>query len=242
MKINKTGIIIPARLKSTRLPNKMILDICGKSLIQRVYEQAKKSNADEVIVATDNIQIIEIIEKIGGVAILTSESHQSGTDRIAEAVQNLDLDFIVNLQGDEPLIDPQIINQILNLAGKVEFASAMRIINNLADLNNPNIVKVITDKFDNAIYFSRSPIPFNRDSLLNLDYFQHIGIYGYSRSFLEIYSKLQETKLEKIEKLEQLRAIENGYKIKMITTEYKSIGVDTFEDLESVRKIICGGK
>ncbi len=242
MKINKTGIIIPARLKSTRLPNKMILDICGKSLIQRVYEQAKKSNADEVIVATDNIQIIEIIEKIGGVAILTSESHQSGTDRIAEAVQNLDLDFIVNLQGDEPLIDPQIINQILNLAGKVEFASAMRIINNLADLNNPNIVKVITDKFDNAIYFSRSPIPFNRDSLLNLDYFQHIGIYGYSCSFLEIYSKLQETKLEKIEKLEQLRAIENGYKIKMITTEYKSIGVDTFEDLESVRKIICGGK
>ena len=241
MKINKTGIIIPARLKSTRLPNKMILDICGKSLIQRVYEQAKKSNADEVIVATDNIQIIEIIEKIGGVAILTSESHQSGTDRIAEAVQNLDLDFIVNLQGDEPLIDPQIINQILNLAGKVEFASAMRIINNLADLNNPNIVKVITDKFDNAIYFSRS-IPFNRDSLLNLDYFQHTGIYGYSCSFLEIYSKLQETKLEKIEKLEQLRAIENGYKIKMITTEYKSIGVDTFEDLESVRKIICGGK
>ncbi len=242
MKITKTGIIIPARLKSTRLPNKMILDICGKSLIQRVYEQAKKSNADEVIVATDNIQIIKIIEKIGGVAILTSESHQSGTDRIAEAVQNLDLDFIVNLQGDEPLIDPQIINQILNLAGKVEFASAMRIINNLADLNNPNIVKVITDKFDNAIYFSRSPISFNRDSLLNLDYFQHIGIYGYSRSFLEIYSKLQETKLEKIEKLEQLRAIENGYKIKMITTEYKSIGVDTFEDLESVRKIICGGK
>jgi len=242
LKITKTGIIIPARLKSTRLPNKMILDICGKSLIQRVYEQAKKSNADEVIVATDNIQIIKIIEKIGGVAILTSESHQSGTDRIAEAVQNLDLDFIVNLQGDEPLIDPQIINQILNLAGKVEFASAMRIINNLADLNNPNIVKVITDKFDNAIYFSRSPIPFNRDSLLNLDYFQHIGIYGYSRSFLEIYSKLQETKLEKIEKLEQLRAIENGYKIKMITTEYKSIGVDTFEDLESVRKIICGGK
>jgi 3-deoxy-manno-octulosonate cytidylyltransferase (CMP-KDO synthetase) len=242
LKITKTGIIIPARLKSTRLPNKMILDICGKSLIQRVYEQAKKSNADEVIVATDNIQIIKIIEKIGGVAILTSESHQSGTDRIAEAVQNLDLDFIVNLQGDEPLIDPQIINQILNLAGKVEFASAMRIINNLADLNNPNIVKVITDKFDNAIYFSRSPISFNRDSLLNLDYFQHIGIYGYSRSFLEIYSKLQETKLEKIEKLEQLRAIENGYKIKMITTEYKSIGVDTFEDLESVRKIICGGK
>jgi len=241
----KTAVIIPARLKSTRLPNKMILDICGKPLIQRVYERVKLSIADEVVVATDSEIIFEIINKIGGKAVLTSEKHQSGTDRIAEAVENInlkDFDFIVNVQGDEPLIDPNLINKIINLAGKVEFASAMRKINNLDEINNPNVVKVIINKFDEAIYFSRSPIPFNRDNNLNIKYFQHIGIYGYSREFLKIYSQMPETYLEKTEKLEQLRAIENGYKIKMVETETISIGVDTIEDLERVRKIICDQK
>ncbi len=241
----KTAVIIPARLKSTRLPNKMILDICGKSLIQRVYERAKLSIADEVVVATDSEIIFEIIHKIGGKAVLTSEKHQSGTDRIAEAIENInlkDFDFIVNVQGDEPLIDPNLINKIINLAGKVEFASAMRKINNLDEINNSNVVKVVINKFDEAIYFSRSPIPFNRDKNLNIKYLQHIGIYGYSREFLKIYSQMPETYLEKTEKLEQLRAIENGYKIKMVETETISIGVDTIEDLERVRKIICDQK
>ena len=236
----KTVVVIPARLESTRLPNKVILDIGGKPLIQRVFEQVKKSKkVSDIFIATDSEKIIKIVESFGGKAILTSSKHQSGTDRIAEAVQNLETDFIINVQGDEPLISPNLIDSLISVLendDEVSFVSAMRKIDNLEDLDNPNCVKVITDFSQNAIYFSRSKIPFSRDNNFQ-NYFQHIGIYGYKKDFLLKYSRLPQTVLEQAEKLEQLRAIENGLKIRMVETEYKSIGVDTLADLEKVRQI-----
>jgi len=236
----KTVVVIPARLESTRLPNKVILDIGGKPLIQRVFEQVKKSKkVSDIFIATDSEKIIKIVESFGGKAILTSSKHQSGTDRIAEAVQNLETDFIINVQGDEPLISPNLIDSLISVLendDEVSFVSAMRKIDNLEDLDNPNCVKVITDFSQNAIYFSRSKIPFSRDNDFQ-NYFQHIGIYGYKKDFLLKYSQLPQTVLEQTEKLEQLRAIENGFKIRMVETEYKSIGVDTLADLEKVRQI-----
>lgn len=236
----KTVVVIPARLESTRLPNKVILDIGGKPLIQRVFEQVKKSKkVSDIFIATDSEKIIKIVESFGGKAILTSSKHQSGTDRISEAVQNLETDFIINVQGDEPLISPNLIDSLISVLendDEVSFVSAMRKIDNLEDLDNPNCVKVITDFSQNAIYFSRSKIPFSRDNDFQ-NYFQHIGIYGYKKDFLLKYSQLPQTVLEQTEKLEQLRAIENGFKIRMVETEYKSIGVDTLADLEKVRQI-----
>jgi len=236
----KTVVVIPARLESTRLPNKVILDIGGKPLIQRVFEQVKKSKkVSDIFIATDSEKIIKLVESFGGKAILTSSKHQSGTDRIAEAVQNLETDFIINVQGDEPLISPNLIDSLISVLendDEVSFVSAMRKIDNLEDLDNPNCVKVITDFSQNAIYFSRSKIPFSRDNDFQ-NYFQHIGIYGYKKDFLLKYSQLPQTVLEQTEKLEQLRAIENGFKIRMVETEYKSIGVDTLADLEKVRQI-----
>lgn len=239
----KSVVVIPARLKSSRLPNKMLLDIHGKTVIQRVYERVIKSKKiAKVYIATDSKKIMKVVKSFGGKAILTSSKHKSGTDRIAEAVQNIKADLIINVQGDEPLISPNLIDSLVSLFekdNKVYFASAMHTIKSLADLNNPNVVKVVTDKNSNAIYFSRSAIPFNRDEKINLkNYFQHIGIYAYKKDFLEKYSNISETFLEKSEKLEQLRAIENGFKIRMIKTDYHSVGIDTIEDLIKVRKIL----
>lgn len=240
----KSAILIPARLKSTRLPNKIILDICGKPMIQWVYEQVIKSQyVDSIYIVTDSLQIADIVENFGGMVIFTSPNHQSGTDRIAEAIEKIDNEIIINVQGDEPLIDFHLIDKlILELKNRDSyFVSAMSKIENIEELQNPNIVKVIQDINSYAIYFSRSPIPFNRDGNIDISqYKKHIGIYGYKRDFLKQYSSLSPTFLEQSEKLEQLRAIEHGFKIKMVDTTYKSIGVDTIEDLERVRKIICG--
>jgi len=235
--------MIPARLESSRLPNKVLLDINGKSLLQRVYERVKKAKkVDDIFIATDNKKIIDVVESFGGKYILTSTKHKSGTDRIAEAVRNIETDFVINVQGDEPLIDPNLIDsfvQIFQNDSEIDFSSAMHKIENLDDLENPNVVKVVTDLNSDAIYFSRSPIPFSREKDVSVNnYFQHIGIYAYTKEFLLKYSKLPQTFLEKSEKLEQLRAIEYQFKIRMIETDYRSIGVDTFEDLERVRKII----
>lgn len=236
----KTIVVIPARLESLRLPNKILLNISGKTLIQRVYEQVKKAkNIDDIYIATDSKKIYDVVNKFGGKSILTSSKHKSGTDRIAEAIENIQATNIINVQGDEPLINPDLIDNLVEVFQKnkdIYFATAMIRIKNPKDLDNPNVVKVITDLQNNAIYFSRSKIPFSENIVNN--YFKHIGIYIYKKDFLLKYSRLNQTPLEKMESLEQLRAIENGFKIQMIETNYESIGVDTLEDLEKVREII----
>jgi len=239
--MSRVAIIIPARLKSSRLPNKVILPILGKPMIERVYKSVEKSQkTDSIYVATDSDEVVEIVNRFGGKSIKTS-THDSGTDRVAEAIQNIEADIIINVQGDEPLIDPELIDSLIELFDdtSVQFASAMHQIDSLEDLHNPNVVKVITDINGDAIYFSRNPIPYCRDGEANYkNFFQHIGIYGYRREFLEKFSKLPSSTLENAERLEQLRAIENGFKVRMLKTDYRSFGVDTAEDLKRVEDIL----
>jgi len=247
-----TIVIIPARLGSSRLPNKVILDICGKPMVQHVYEAAKQAqNIGEVYIATDSEMVKLVCEKFTSNIIMTSKEHESGTDRLAEAVKELKCDNIINVQGDEPLMDPQLVTKLANVLQRndVEMVSAMHKITTTEELKSPNSVKVTIDKNFNALYFSRSIIPHHRDdweTLLNhhhvipepLRFYKHIGIYGYKKEFLQKYASMKQTYLEKLEKLEQLRVLENGYKIKMIETEYEPVGVDVQEDLEIVRELM----
>ena len=248
----KTIVIIPARLNSSRLPNKVILDICGKPMIQHVYESTKKvKNISEVYIATDSEKVKQICEKFTSHVIMTSNEHESGTDRLAEAVENINCDNVINVQGDEPLISSELISNLASsLESKdIDMISAMYRIKTVSDLKSKNSVKVTVDKKLNALYFSRSIIPWDRDELdsfltereiipSSLNFFKHIGIYGYKKEFLKKYSLMEQTYLEKLEKLEQLRVLENGYRIKMLETDYEPVGVDVQEDLEKVRKII----
>ena len=233
--------VIPSRYASTRLNAKPLADICGHTMIEWVYKRAKLSNLDEVIVATDDERILKEVENFGGKAILTSKDHPNGTSRIAEVCEKMSgYDVIVNIQGDEPLIKPEMINSIIDSFKNdknIKMSTLKYKLDNMEDINNPNYVKVIVDKDDYAIYFSRSPIPYPRNMDMK-NYYKHIGIYGYLREFVIEYSKMAQTPLEISESLEQLRAIENGYKIKVLETPYKIIGVDTFEELEKVRKYI----
>ena len=244
----KKVIVIPARLDSSRLPKKILLDLKGKTVIQRVYEQCLKvNNIDGVYIATDSSEIEEVCRSFTNHIILTKSSHQSGTDRIGEAVAGIDCDIIVNVQGDEPFIDPNLIEELVHSFDddQVSMASAMSKIENIKDLQDPNVVKVVLDTQNNAIYFSRAPIPYPRDhqeiirsneELKKYNFFRHIGIYGYQKDFLAKYIKMDQTKLEKLEKLEQLRVIENGFKIKMIEVASSPTGIDTQEDYEEALK------
>lgn len=248
----KTVVIIPARLGSSRLPRKVILDICGKPMVQYVYEVAKKAKGiTDVYIATDSLEVEAICKKFTENIIMTNETHQSGTDRLAEAVEMIECDNIINVQGDEPLMDAHLITQLAEVLNDPtnDMVSAMHTIKTTAELQSPNAVKVTVDKNSNALYFSRSIIPHHRDeweTLLNhhitipspLKFYKHIGIYGYKKSFLQEYASMEQTYLEKLEKLEQLRVLENGYKINMIETEYEPVGVDVLADLEKVREII----
>ncbi len=248
----KTVVIIPARLGSSRLANKVILDICGKPMVQHVYEVAKKADSvADVYIATDSVEVKVACEKFTTNVIMTSKEHQSGTDRLAEAITHIECDNIINIQGDEPLMDPALIMQLANNLKNedITMISAMHKIKTTSELKSPNSVKVTVDKNLNALYFSRSIIPHHRDeweTLLTyhkeipeaLKFYKHIGIYGYKKEFLEKYANMEQTYLEKLEKLEQLRVLENGYKIKMIETEYEPVGVDMQEDLEKVREIM----
>jgi len=248
----KKVVVIPARLNSTRLANKVLLDLGGKSVVQRVYEQSLKAKSiDKVYIATDSIEVLKSCQKFTNNIILTDKNHQSGTDRVAEAIKNIDCDVIINVQGDEPFIEPSLIDKLANSFDNSDtlMSSVIHQITKVDDLKNPNIVKVTIDKNSNAIYFSRSIIPHHRDewdSLLNhhidipspLKFYRHLGIYGYTKEFLIEYSQMPQTYLERIEKLEQLRVVENGYKIKMIETEYNSIGIDTQEDYERALNLI----
>ena len=243
--------IIPARYGSQRLPAKPLADICGKPMIQHVYERvAGARRVDAVLVATDDERIVSAVHAFSGSAVMTPASLQSGTDRIAYAARSiLEAEIIVNVQGDEPLMTPGMIDEaILPLVGNKEILAGtlVRRIETEAELRNPNIVKVVLDNDGFCLYFSRSVIPFGRDMaesawLRNHLYFKHLGIYVFRREFLLRLAEMKPTPLEQCEKLEQLRILENGYRIKARVTELDSTTVDTQEDLEKVRAIIRMG-
>ena len=244
----KKVIIIPARLDSSRLPKKVLLDLKGKTVIQRVYEQCLKvKNIDEVYIATDSLEIKKVCETFTNQVIITKSTHQSGTDRIGEAISSIACDIVINVQGDEPFIETSLIEALVNSFSNsdISMASAMSKINNVKDLQNSNVVKVVVDSQNNALFFSRSMLPFPRDVkeisiakevLEKYQFFRHIGIYGYRKDFLLKFVNMEQSYLEKIEKLEQLRALENGFKIKMIEANSSLIGIDTQEDYEEALK------
>jgi len=246
-----TIIIIPARLSSTRLPNKVLLDLNGKSVVQRVYEQCLKAKKiDKVFIATDSKKVYDSCFEFTSNVLITKETHQSGTDRIAEAVKDIACNIVLNVQGDEPFIDPKLIDSLVDsFTRETVMSSAIHILDKVEDLKNQNVVKVTIDKNNNALYFSRSIIPYYRDywnDLLEnhvnipkeLRFYRHLGIYAYKKDFLLKYSNMEQSYLEQLEKLEQLRVIENGYKIKMIETTYNSIGIDTQKDYEKALELI----
>ena len=230
--------VIPARYESSRLPKKPLKDICGYPMIEWVYKRALKSNLDKVIVATDSKEVYEAVKKFGGDVILTREDHLNGTSRIAEVCEKItDFDVIINIQGDEPLIEKDMINSLIDsfkVERNLKMSTLKHKLHSWEDIENPNFVKVVTDKNDYAIYFSRSVIPYPRNKNMG-NYFKHVGIYGYKRDFVLDYFKMESTPLENSESLEQLRVLENGYKIKVLETNFEVIGVDTQEELEKVR-------
>lgn len=239
----KTLGIIPARYASTRFPGKPLVVIDGKSMIQRVYEQAKKcAHLSEVVVATDDERIFDHVTGFGGMAVMTSADHQSGTDRCAEvAIKYLEYEVMINIQGDEPYIDPEQISKLISCFndGGTQIATLIKKVLTDQELNNTNSPKVIINKLSEAIYFSRSPLPHIRGQeapnwLQYFTYFKHIGIYGYRAEILQQITKLPVSSLEKAESLEQLRWIENGYKIKVAETELETYAIDTPEDLKKI--------
>ncbi len=236
----KFAAVIPARYQSQRFPGKPLALLNNKPIILHVYDSVVKTELfDFVAVATDDARIKHTVENAGGIVIMTSESHQSGTDRIHEASSSIDADVIINVQGDEPFINIDPLKRLVECfrSETVEVASLMHKISNEEEIFNPNIVKVITDDNDFALYFSRSAIPYNRDKINDVTYWKHIGVYGYTIEALNAFVGYPQSALEKIEKLEQLRFLSNGYKIKMIKSEYKGFGIDTPEDLLKAEKV-----
>lgn len=252
----KALAIIPARYGSTRFEGKPLANILGKPMIQHVYEGVCQSRLiDEVIVATDDQRILEAVQKFGGKGVITSLEHSTGTERVAEVARKLRSEIVVNVQGDEPLIKGSIIDKAIRpllTDATLDMSTLMTRIEEVKDWLNPHIVKVVANNKSFALYFSRSPIPFPRDlnvekllssssggqSLLPKRVFKHIGVYVYRRKFLLEFSKMKPTPLEKLEKLEQLRALENGFRIKVIAVDYEPICVDTPGDLQKVEAIL----
>ena len=236
--------VIPARYASTRFPAKLMQDLGGKTVILRTYESAINTHLfDDVFVVTDSDLIFDEIVSHGGKAIKSIKEHESGSDRIAEAVENLDVDIVINVQGDEPFIDAEPLAKVIevfrnDLDKKVDLASLMREITNEEDINNPNNVKVVVDQNGFALYFSRSVIPYPREKNVGVRYMQHIGIYAFRKQALLDFYSLPMQSLEASEKLEQLRYLEFGKRIKMIETTHIGIGIDTLEDLEKARKML----
>lgn len=228
--------IIPARLESTRLQRKMLCDVAGKPLIQRTYENALKSNKlSDLIVATDSSEIMSAVKDFGGKAVLTDAKHQSGTDRIAEAVQNLDCDIVINIQGDEPCLDTAHIQSLIHCFDDPECPMATLAHPILEDeAMSVHNVKVVLNQNNNALYFSRAPIPYPRDNTYHI-YYKHVGVYAYRKSFLLQYVQWPPSPLEHTEHLEQLRVLEHGYTIKVVIFEDDTIGVDTEDDLNQIR-------
>ncbi len=235
-------IVIPARYASTRFPGKPLADISGKSMIQRVYEQGIKSEvAEKVVVATDDEWIFSHVKDFGGEAVMTSTEHKSGTDRCAEVVNKLGekFDVVINLQGDEPFIQPEQFQKLTSCFAdeNCSIATLVKRMESKADIENPNVVKVVKDVNNYALYFSRSVIPYNREKENSPVYFKHLGLYAYRAETLKEITALQSSSLELAESLEQLRWLENGYKIKVAETELESIAIDTPEDLERAKNL-----
>lgn len=236
--------VIPARYASTRFPAKLMQDLGGKTVILRTYEAAITTKLfDDVFVVTDSDIIFQEIVSNGGKAIKSIKEHESGSDRIAEAVQNLDVDIVVNVQGDEPFIDVDPLQKVIDVfkndaVRQVDLASVMREITNEEDINNPNNVKVVIDQNDFALYFSRSVVPYPREKNVGVRYFQHIGIYAFRKQALLDFYSLPMKSLEASEKLEQLRYLEFGKRIKMVETSHVGIGIDTPEDLDKARELL----
>ncbi len=233
--------VIPARYASTRLPGKPLKDVAGKPMICRVYDRASQAKTlAGVVVATDDERILRAVEDHGGRAMMTAKAHPTGTDRLAEVAEAYpDVDLIINVQGDEPLIEPSLIDELgraFDGDAELQMATVMTPMEDEAEQKNPNNVKVVTDKNGCALYFSRSLLPYPRNDA-GTPVYKHIGIYAYRRDFLLAYAKMAPTPLERTESLEQLRALENGYKIKCIRTNARFVGVDTPEDLVKVNEI-----
>jgi 3-deoxy-manno-octulosonate cytidylyltransferase (CMP-KDO synthetase) len=246
----KITAVIPARYASTRFPGKALAEIDGRPMIQHVYERTTLSKlVGRVIVATDDARIADAVKAVGGEAIMTSINHETGTDRLAEVAAGLDADIIVNVQGDEPLIDPVMIDLALQPfleEADLQMGTVKTRIKCLHDFLSPNVVKVVTDSRGNALYFSRSPLPFFRDKWKDLKddsfccgkllCYKHVGLYVYRRDFLLTFAAMPPTFLEISEKLEQLRALENGVIIRVVETECESVGVDTLDDLHKAQE------
>lgn len=242
--------IIPARYASTRFEGKVLADLAGKPVIQHVYERAKQAKLlDDLLVACDDERIKNVVLKFGGKAVMTSVAQPTGTDRLTEVVNPLDVKVVVNIQGDEPLVQSTMIdNIVLELLNnpQVGMATLIKRIENEKDLYDPNVVKVVVDKDGFALYFSRNFIPFVRErekvghkSIVEaVTFYKHIGLYGYTKDFLFTFKNLPKANLEEAEELEQLRALEHGYKIKTIITKYDTVGIDTREDLKKAKKLL----
>ncbi|MFA6074653.1 MAG: 3-deoxy-manno-octulosonate cytidylyltransferase [Negativicutes bacterium] len=238
----KVLCVIPARYASTRLPGKPLLQLAGKPMVWRVYERASSAVLPQkTVVATDSQEIFDVMINLGGQAVMTRADHPTGTDRLAEVAQLFpEYDLIVNVQGDEPLIEPCVIDQLAQALIDDDTAQMATCMNEMdeEEYNNPAAVKVVTDVNGNALYFSRSILPYPRNKT-GYPVYKHIGIYAYRRDFLIKYAQMAPTPLEQTESLEQLRALENSYKIKVIKVPYKFYGVDTLEDFLRVEKILC---
>ncbi|MCX5701869.1 MAG: 3-deoxy-manno-octulosonate cytidylyltransferase [Candidatus Omnitrophica bacterium] len=236
--------VIPARYSSSRFEGKVLMDILGKPMIQHVWERAKQSLAlDGLIIACDDERVADCARGFGAEVVFTAKAHVSGTDRISEVVNPIDVKVVINIQGDEPLIHPMMIDTVARALlddKSVSMATIMKRIDDPKEINDPDVVKVVVDKDNFALYFSRASIPFHaqKSEVKVPAYYKHIGLYGYTKDFLFTYKNLPVSDLEKIERLEQLRALQEGFRIKVIETKYETIGVDTPQDLEKVKKYL----
>jgi 3-deoxy-manno-octulosonate cytidylyltransferase (CMP-KDO synthetase) len=243
----RTIAAIPARLASTRLPRKVLADICGKSLIQHVWERVKRAQCvDSVVVVTDSTDVMRAVESWGGEALWTSPDYQSGTERVASVLHEVQADLVLNVQGDEPLLDPAMLDALVArwTSAPCDLITPVYRITSTDDLCSPNVVKVARAWDGRALYFSRNPIPYVRDWpleewLRHQSFWGHIGVYGYRRDVLARYASLPASPLQQAESLEQLRFLEAGYTFRTMETTYRSVAVDTQEDLEKVRRMIC---
>ena len=238
----KVIAVIPARYTSTRLPGKPLADICGKPMIQHVYELISRAEGlDDIVVATDDARIADAVRAFGGKVFMTSPDCQSGSDRVREVASSLAADIYINVQGDEPLLEPSAIEKLLSVFrsdGGVRVATLCSPISE-EPARSPHQVKVVCDDAGNALYFSRSLMPYPRNKPADYKVYKHVGIYAYRRNFLLKYAALAPTPLERTESLEQLRVLENGYKIKVLESDFKGVGVDTPEDLAAVNELMA---